>query len=298
MLQIDKQLTLQYNCDPFENATHTEFATIPANPALQAISLPQTESPYFITKSNTLIVMLSWLLAKENHIMKYRSLYFDHGFDVLTVKTKPYKFLIPPLGSQIIAGNLLNFLRKNVPNTYSNVIIHSFSIGAYLFGEFLVHLEREMRKRPDDESVLMLRDSIKGIIYDSAVTVDVACQGFSKAIAGNNWATPILRPLLSSYLSTHMKVCYPFATRHYLNAEDAILRCPIPCPILILGSTDDDYCDMGLQHATYAQWKDKGVPVKFKCWNQSLHVAHYFKHPQEYRSEINKFVGEINLEKQ
>ena len=61
-----------------------------------------------------LVVLLAWLMASEKYLEKYRSIYFNHGFDVLTVKTSPLELMLPRIGSQRVAKNLMHFLRNKV----------------------------------------------------------------------------------------------------------------------------------------------------------------------------------------
>lgn len=48
-----------------------------------------------------LVVMLPWLMAKQNHIRKYAQLYIDHGFDVMTVNVTPWQVMWPKKGIQV-----------------------------------------------------------------------------------------------------------------------------------------------------------------------------------------------------
>lgn len=48
-----------------------------------------------------LVVLLSWLLAKRKHVLKYASFYLDQGFDVLHVSLTPWQLLWPTKGSQV-----------------------------------------------------------------------------------------------------------------------------------------------------------------------------------------------------
>lgn len=48
-----------------------------------------------------LVLLLSWLMAKKNHIYKYANLYIDKGFDVLNVTITPWQLLWPTKGAQV-----------------------------------------------------------------------------------------------------------------------------------------------------------------------------------------------------
>jgi hypothetical protein len=48
-----------------------------------------------------LVIILSWLLAKQKHLSKYAKLYLDQGFDVLITEISPWQLLWPVKGSQV-----------------------------------------------------------------------------------------------------------------------------------------------------------------------------------------------------
>ena len=104
-----------------------------------------------------LLVLFAWLFAKERHLDKYRKLYIEKGFDVLTVKIQVLDFLIPSRGSHVVAQNIVDFLREH-DTKYPTFIFHAFSVGAYQMGEVFVHL-----KKGQNQSVLdKTQQSLKG----------------------------------------------------------------------------------------------------------------------------------------
>ena len=58
-------------------------------------------SPKFGENNKPLVVMLSWLMAKKKHILKYANFYMDQGFDVLSVSITPWQLLWPVKGTQV-----------------------------------------------------------------------------------------------------------------------------------------------------------------------------------------------------
>ncbi|KAB7503885.1 hypothetical protein Anas_05915 [Armadillidium nasatum] len=59
-----------------------------------------------VEKNKPLILLYSWLLAKNKHISKYSKFYLDRGIDVLVVRTNPWDLLRPTKGSQVTANTL------------------------------------------------------------------------------------------------------------------------------------------------------------------------------------------------
>lgn len=98
-----------------------------------------------IQKSKSLLVLFAWLFAKERHLDKYRSFYLKQGFDILTITVNVRDFIVPPLGSQVIAANVVRFIVEHSDH-YESIMFHAFSVGAYQMGEVFVHLNREESK--------------------------------------------------------------------------------------------------------------------------------------------------------
>ena len=88
-----------------------------------------------VKKLRPLTIIMVWLLAEDKHIEIYRQLWFKRGFDVLTVKTTPRDVLFPRIGAQVLAKNLVGYLSEISPDFYEEIIIHTFSVGGYLFME-------------------------------------------------------------------------------------------------------------------------------------------------------------------
>lgn len=71
------------------------------------ISMPLTLIRIFFhrltqdTDDKPLVVILSWLQAKQKHLSKYAQLYMDQGFDVLVAQITPWQLLWPVKGSQV-----------------------------------------------------------------------------------------------------------------------------------------------------------------------------------------------------
>ena len=238
-----------------------------------------------------LVVFLAWLMAREKYLEKYRSIYFKHGFDVLTVKTSPMELMLPRMGSQRVAANLLHFLCSKVL-AYPNVVIHGFSVGAYQFAEMLVLLERGLyREEGADGSCEVVRNSIKGMIFDSAVGLSGAPHGVAVSLVGKNFASEILERIIRAY----MALTYPIATKHHLKAEKTFLNNPLRCPAMLLVGHDDKLGNPAKNLEMHNRWKELGMDVTWKSWNQTQHVAHFQRHPEEYTEIVSAFLKKIRM---
>ena len=237
------------------------------------------------TEGRLLVVIFAWLFAKDRHLEKYRTLYFEKNFDVLTVKIGILDFLIPSWGSHVIAQKIINFLRE-LDSEYQTIMFQAFSIGAYQMGEVFVHL-----KRRKNQSVLnRTKQSLKGIVYDSAVDVNEAPIGISKASTNYYF----LQKLISIGLYIHLRLSYQFATKHYIRSSNSIQNNFLRCPVLVLFSRNDEVANHVNTLKVIEKVESSGILVFQKCWENSQHVSHYYKYPKEYQALIEEFLKNIN----
>lgn len=265
------------------------FCNSAASAAGQPVTLhqPVTQSQ----QGRPLVVMLAWLMAREKYLEKYRSIYFQHGFDVLTVKTSPLELMLPRHGSQQVAKHLLDFLRSKVP-TYPNVVIHGFSVGAYQFAEMLVLLEKGLfGKDGVDSSCEIVKNSIKGMVFDSAVGISGAPHGVAVSLVGKNLLSEALERLIRGYLA----LMYPIATKYHIKAEKTFLNTPLRCPAMLLVGHDDKLGNPTKNMEMRDRWKELGLDVTWKSWPNTQHVAHFQRHPEEYTDIIASFLRKLHL---
>ncbi|KRT84910.1 hypothetical protein AMK59_2185, partial [Oryctes borbonicus] len=159
-------------------------------------------------QNRPLVVMPSWLMAKEKHIVKYAKFYLDYGFDVLNISVTPWQLLWPVKGTQLVAADILKFLHVN--ESYSPLVLHGFSVGAYLWSEVLVRIAAE---RSIYQPVV---DRIAGQVFDSAADITELVIGVPIAVFPSN---KVMQNALRSYLMYHMKTFDKVATSHYVRAS-------------------------------------------------------------------------------
>ncbi|KAH7636844.1 hypothetical protein HUG17_7050 [Dermatophagoides farinae] len=241
------------------------------------------------SSKKSLLVLFAWLFAKERHLDKYRRLYMEQGFDVLTIKVNVKDFIIPAVGSQVIASQAVQFIKEHEQD-YFSLVFHAFSVGAYQMGELLVMLNQEHNKDVKNTA----RKLLKGMIYDSAADINEAPIGLSKATTTN----PLLQWAICLLLSAHFRFCYNLATRHYLASSEALHQNEFHCPSLVFLSKDDVVVNYVDQFKTAEKWQKRGISVTMKCWDHSPHVSHFFKHPDEYRSSLIEFLNKNVIDHQ
>lgn len=121
---------------------------------------------------------MAWLLAKPKQLKNYIDIYINLGFDVMTVSISPWQLLWPTKGTQIIAHDAVKFLENNP--SYSQLLVHGFSVGAYQFSELMVIMSQNM------ERYQPVIDRFQCQIWDSAADITEIPIGVPKAIFPRN----------------------------------------------------------------------------------------------------------------
>lgn len=230
-----------------------------------------------------LVVLLSWLEAKEKHIEKYRQFYLDRGFDVLNVKTSPLDLLLPNVGASKISRDFVRFMTEK---QYSNVVLHGFSVGGYMFGRLLLEVDKL-----DTEDRRKLLNSIQGLVFDSLVPFEGTCVGVANSITSNPLGAKFLEQMLKLYLYLGHEI----ATKHFLQASDKVWGGPLKCPSLFIMSKDDKISDHRIIQRLASVWNSLGLETDQMVVDKSPHVQIFHKHHNQYVDKVEDFLKRINL---
>nr|CAD7428910.1 unnamed protein product [Timema monikensis] len=236
------------------------------------------------SENRPLVVLLAWLMAREKHLMKYASFYLEQRFDVLIVNTTPWQFLWPVKGSQLVAGELLEFLHLN--KCYQKMLLHGFSVGGYMWGETLLKII------PEPELYTHVVDRIVGQIWDSAVDISEIPVGVPRAIFQRNL---VLQATAEKYIRYHMRTFHNAATQHYIRSSQMFYTNLVRAPALFLLSKTDPIGTEENNKRVWESWESLGVKTYVKCWDKSPHVGHFRKHPKEYVTELATFLDRLGL---
>lgn len=66
-------------------------------------------------------------------------------------------------------------------------------------------------------------------------------------------------------------------------------------PALVFASKIDKIATEEFAADTVKRWKDEGIDVTYKCFEDSFHVKHLQKHPEEYLRLLHAFWGRVRL---
>ncbi|XP_015792272.1 transmembrane protein 53 [Tetranychus urticae] len=244
-----------------------------------------------VKPASRLLVLIAWIRAAEKNLEKYREIYIkNYGFDVLTVYTNPIDFLLPTVGTQKTAQNLVDYLVTE-GNKYSDIVIHGFSVGAYEFGEILIILNKALEKSEANSAYHKLIDTIRGMVFDSAVDVSGAPIGVSRSVGGETFLADAIQIVMRFY----MWLASPVATKHYVASSKMFHNNFLRCPALLLFSKQDAISDTKVNMDLAEEWKNLGINVTVKDFNHSRHVTHYRKYPDLYGKQIDDFITKLSF---
>lgn len=233
------------------------------------------------------VLVFSWLNAKQKHLAKYAKLYTEQGYDVVVAQLTPWQLLWPMKGSQLVAADIVKFLKNN--EFKHGLIFHGFSVGGYLWGECLVHIARDL------QNYQVVLDRVKAQIWDSAADITEIPEGVPRALFPRN---PTLQNALRKYMIYHMKAFHEPATSHYIRSSQMFHTNLLRCPALFLVSKTDPVGTELANGRVRDSWESSGVKCTFKCWDRSPHVGHFLKHPQEYVEHVFSHLRQLDGQKQ
>ncbi|CAH0561324.1 unnamed protein product [Brassicogethes aeneus] len=229
-----------------------------------------------------LVVLLSWLMAKKKNIFKYADIYAKEGYDVLNVSVSPWQLLWPTKGTQVVAAEILSFLERNA--SYSPIVLHGFSVGAYLWSEALVQMAAQKERY---QPVL---DRIQGQVWDSATDITEITIGLPIAVFPRN---RVLQTALKKYIIYHMNAFDKISTCHYVRASQMFHTNLVKAPALFFLSKSDQIGAFSANSRAKESWEGSGIKVRWNCWEKSPHVGHLRAHKEEYTNELSNFLKEI-----
>ncbi|KAL3842141.1 hypothetical protein ACJMK2_020187 [Sinanodonta woodiana] len=255
------------------------------NSNIQLLEKDGTDTKRSSTKERPLMLLFGWMLAKRKHLNKYGNMYISKGFDVITIQVKPYQILIPTQIQKVIQ-NVLDLLEQDPKTPRRSVMVHGFSVGAYVYGEMLVKLKND----PDRYDAI--QRGLRGQIFDSPVDFDGIPKGFSSALTTNLMIRGIMRKLLEGYLSFFQQSI----SCHYIRSSNEFKSNDLQLPSLMVYSDSDPVCDPEAIERLGKQWHMRNIQSVTKHFVDSQHVSLFHKHPEEYVETILKFLDDIGLE--
>lgn len=231
------------------------------------------------TDIRPLVLMFSWLLAKGKHLQKYSEIYMNEGFDVKTIQVH-VKQLLLPRQTQSMTEKILDLLSTELSNR--PLMVHGFSVGGYVFGEFMLKLLQNPEKYAN------IPPRLQGLIFDSVVDMNGIPIGVSRAATQNRAYQKLIHSALDLYLKTP-------SVKHY-NLSSAIFKDnSLNIPSLLMYSHSDPVVEPEKIEGLASSWRERGVNAYTRFWNDAPHVSLFMKHPEEYTQTVVEFIRQCGF---
>lgn len=93
----------------------------------------------------------------------------------------------------------------------------------------------------------------------------------------------------------HMKTFHEPATSHYIRASQMFQSTLVKKPALLLVSNGDPIGSVSANKELRKSWESLGIRCEWKCWDESVHVAHFQKYRDDYINVLFDFLQSINM---
>lgn len=129
-----------------------------------------------------------------------------------------------------------------------------------------------------------------GQIWDSVAHPSMTVVAIPFALFPKN---AIMRSFVTGILWLHLKL-YGALQRHFTDAVENYYENLVRSPALIFASKIDPIGTPEFMKVLAKRWEANGVDVTFKCFEDSPHIKHFQKYPEEYMKLVHdhwKLVG-------
>lgn len=240
----------------------------------------------YSSEGRPLTILICWLAAKNNAVKKYAEFYLDQGFDVLTVRITPWQLLLPAQADPIIRNEILPTL---LTSDHDKKLIHGFSVGGYVFAQMLKYIHND----PTGKSQEMMKTMVAQI-WDSVVDVNGISNGVAKSVFTNS---QFLEKCMHSYIEFHLKAFHNIATKYYNEAHEYYYNKPLHAPALFLSSKIDQISTIDVIQDIQKLWGSYGIKCSNKVWDNTAHVGHMRRYPEEYKMTVKMFLDQSGFKR-
>lgn len=188
-----------------------------------------------------------------------------------------------PSNAQDVVQHMIDFVDGTM-RRLQPILIHGFSVGGYLYGETLVKM------LGNQEQYKGLTDRIQAQVFDSPVDI----QGIPKGVSQASTDNVLMQKVVQGSIATYLKASSG-SMKHYLKSSTTFTTNELRTPTLFLYSNSDPVAEASRIEEVGRNWKNQGIPVDMKCFQDSAHVSHYQMYPVEYTKVLNSFLEKMGF---
>lgn len=182
--------------------------------------------------------------------------------------------------------DLGDFLLENLQ--YSQIVAHSFSIGAYLSGECFRNMDEK------DVKYGKIFDRFVGFIGDSLVDLESVRENLLQHAFPKS---PGIVKLINPFYQYFFDRFHDAVAIYFIRATEASLNWKRMVPSLMITSRKDPLANTPRINEILHNWTLRGCRLTWKRFDDSPHVAHFFKHNEAYKKCLLEFLESLNLRK-
>jgi pimeloyl-ACP methyl ester carboxylesterase len=233
------------------------------------------------------VVILGWMQAQQKHVAVYGTLFSaELHADAVSVRPEPLNLWLP-FRARALARRVLDELRVELERSGPRPIAFAcFSGSAKACYVAVLHL------LANDASYSAVRCNLVGEMYDSS-PIDFRSRAGVLFLAptGASVARRASVAALATALDALFGPTFERQRREFWRSITQSL--PPACPVLLLHSEDDALSPAAFIRAFETELRRNGrTNVRRVCWQQSAHVAHLRRHPEEYTAAVRQWLDD------
>lgn len=235
----------------------------------------------FDAVNRPLVVMLPWIQSKSSAIKRFVDVYHTKGYNVLVCRISLLQMIVPSLLDKVARDE---FIPSILSFNRSTKILHIFCIGSLVFSRILTHMPEQEREQ--------FLSSVKAQIWDSLPHHHTFAFGFSKNAVPVEWSGVQRR--VQSVVDRYLKLG-PIDS-FSVESQNLLTNNTVKAPALLFSSEADPISPVSLSEFYVRKWQDEhGIPCQLKYWQDSGHVEHMRKHPDEYWASVNGLLRQSGI---
>ena len=229
-------------------------------------------------------VVCGWMGAKSRQLRVYKEFYHARGYDTLSFACGPQHVLMPSYAMKVMQ-KVVKEISSGGGGGDRDVIFHHFSMGGYLFGQMLRHLQTLEGNKGKE-----FQKAIIGQVFDSPPDFRSIAKGVSQSM-GVPASSPIA-VAVEMAMRLYLFVSSKTAGVEHRAASAAFHTNYISAPSLWFYSRSDPVALSEDCEKVISTWRKQGTSVKEVVWDDTPHIQHARVDPERYFGALDKFLAE------
>ncbi|KAI5082292.1 hypothetical protein GOP47_0002035 [Adiantum capillus-veneris] len=258
----------------------------------------ETQKSHSSASRAGVVVVLGWMLSRRKNLASYTRLYKSCGWDCLVCHPQVFN-LVFPSGATTLAVSVLEELAKELEKHSCPVVFAVFSGGhkACLYKIIQILLGNCSDVRIEEGKFAEVMRSLAGLIFDSS-PVDAVSHLGAKFVSHQVLTLQPGRPIgvvswVAYAVSRGVDVVFSRQLgRERIDLWKALYSSVKIGPILFFCSENDKLAPVETIQIFSSNLRKLGGKVDMVVWEESEHVGHFRRYPEQYSAEVVKLLAE------